>query len=203
MGALAPGEVVSLRSATILKVDPLTLNVVNVFFLLRVAIPLPNRVRLDVTPNQSHTSELMPTRNPVQFGADVTDHAKMEPERVTLTGTLTDTPLGLLAAAAAAVFPFQSRALNEYKKLKEIQESRELVFLATKLKYYTNMMIRRIVVNRTRDSGKAIDVTIDFEEVRIVSLAFGALVPDLEKIINDIGSNTIVEGGTQVAEAFG
>jgi len=131
---IGPGKVIRLKSATIVQIDPLRGGLIQAFVLLRSTIAVPGRVRFDVTRQQSHGTRIRPTRNPIQRGGTVTDHSIVEPDVVRLTGTITDTPLGL--GAFQTIFsPLtgKSRAVDEYRKLEEIAKARELIFLATSM----------------------------------------------------------------------
>lgn len=64
---------------------------------------------LDATINEQFTKEVEPTNNPVEEGVDITDHAIIKPEKLTIEGTISATPLsptsqiqGLATSVAAA-----------------------------------------------------------------------------------------------------
>ncbi|MGU2289621.1 phage baseplate protein [Pseudomonas aeruginosa] len=67
-------------------------------------------VRLDAVISENHVSTLKTTANPVESGAQVIDHAVLEPKTITITGTLVDhappgEPLPSLLAAGARRAP--------------------------------------------------------------------------------------------------
>jgi hypothetical protein len=202
MALIGPGQIVSLRSATILQQDPAGANVARIFFLLNAAIDVPQRVRYDVVSERTYTTRVQPTRNPVQFGADITDHARAVPPVIRLTGTISDTPLGAVAAVVAAVRPWRKRSIAEFRKLEEMRDKRELVTVATSLKFLSDMLITEVTERHTPQSGRALEISMILEKQRIVGPAIDLPVPDLDQILNDSGSTDAVEGGTQAAEVF-
>lgn len=206
MAFVGPGEVVKLRSVTILRFDPRNPGNVARFFLLNSSMDLKSgdRVRFDVTRTQNHTRSYRKTQRPIvagRLGAKVTDHVRREPDRFSLQGLLTDTPLQMPAAAQALVqWPFQSRAHDLYTQLEELADEREPVFVATSLKYYDSMVITRISCPRDANTGKAVVVDMELEEARIVSPFNMAEIVDLDSIL--YGSDRVVDGGSQSTEAF-
>lgn len=200
---VGPGKILTLRSATILKVDPRPTGLIEAFVLLNVAVDIPDRVRFDVTPNQSYSQRYTVTRNPVQRGADVSDHIKQEPASIRLTGILSDTPLGLVASLAAAARPLTRRSIEELKKLEDIANARETVLLATAIRYDADMVIEEIAINRDQTSGRAETISVTMSRVRIVGPATGGVEPDLDAILSTAGSSDVASAGTQIGEAFG
>lgn len=201
---IGPGKIVQLKSATIVQIDPLRGGLVQAFILLRSTLEVPGKVRLDVTDNQGHSRRVTPTQNPVQRGSTISDHSVISPDRVRLTGRITDTPLGL--GRLQTVFdPLtgRSRSVSEVEKLREIQNARDLVFLATSVSYYEDMIITDVQITKTTETGKALELAIDLQQLRIVGPEIGAVTPDLDSILGSSGSTDVVAGGTQVAEVFG
>jgi len=200
---IGPGKVIQLKSATIVQINPLTGGLVRAFVLLRSTLEQPGKVRLDVTNTQDHSGAVIPTRNPVQRGSVIADHSIQEPDRVTITGKITDTPIGRLVGAAWDPLTGRSRSVSEVEKLREIQSARDLVFVATSVRFYEDMIIRNVRVTKTSTTGKALELAIDLEQMTIVGPELDATAPDLDSILGGSGSTDTVSGGTQVAEVFG
>lgn len=92
-------------------------------------------VAVNVVLSEAHESRLTITRNPIEAGADVTDHAYIEPKRLTLD----------FADAGAAL---------TFAALVQFQESRVPFTAVSGLYVYTNMLIESLTADR--DPGTAL-----------------------------------------------
>jgi hypothetical protein len=109
-------------------------------------------VQLDVFVSEKHESALEITLNPVEFGADITDHAYSQPKKVMLD----------VADSSAAL---------TYQALVRFQESRIPFTLVTGLDIYRNMLIARLEADRDREFSNVLRCKVDLQEVIIVSSA--------------------------------
>lgn len=108
--------------------------------------PIP----VDVVMEEVHVSTLAITRNPVEFGADVTDHAYVEPKMLRMLCFIG----GGRAKAAAA-----------YNALVALQESREPFDVVTGLTLYRDMLIENITAPRHVDNKYVLEFSIDLLEI--------------------------------------
>lgn len=150
-------------------------------------------VALDVTVREVHESDLRITRHPVEFGADVSDHAIIEPKRLTLDAVTGSRPGGPAAIAAS------------FQALTRLQESREPIAVVTALSLYRNMLIERVTVDRDRMNGRVLAFRAELREVVIVDtetasgkLAAGRLQ---EGDARDRGAPTVQRGNTATRPA--
>lgn len=112
--------------------------------------------RLDVVVRERHESDLLITRNPVEFGADVSDHAIIEPKRLTLDAVAGSRP-GTPATIQAA-----------WQTIKRLQESRQPFTIVTALDVYRNMLVERLTVDRDKTYGRVLFFRAELREVIIV-----------------------------------
>lgn len=136
-----------------------------------------SQVKLDAVIKESHSSPIKITKNPVELGADITDHAIIEPKKVQIEGVVSDTPLGFEAAtqlvdSATSLFGSSdsegvTRSQQAYNELDGIKNNRELVEIQTGLKLYENMLITDIKVSQDKETSKAVFLNIDAEEIII------------------------------------
>ena len=140
---------------------------------------------LDVVTRIQHDGSSIVTDYTVEKGVNVADHSRPEPERVTIEGIVTDTPLD------APVFGFDGvRRENDggfllwngavrrrqavQDKLTQIRVAGDLVTVLTPSRKYPNMAIEMAqFVQESEMSGKT-EVTLEFRQVRTVSLQFVA-----------------------------
>ena len=111
---------------------------------------------IDVVLNEDHISELEITQNPVEFGADVTDHAYAQPKVVNLT---------------CATGQSRSEAAAAYQKLVALQESRVPFVLVTPIYIYRNMLIRSLNPTRDSQTSNILMFTAEIQEIILVNSA--------------------------------
>lgn len=125
--------------------------------------PIP----LDVVLEEVHRSELEITRNPIEFGADVTDHAYVQPKRLSLRAAIASQP-----GSAGVLFGLQgTRAAGAWQQLLLLQALREPFSIVTGLKVYSNMLIESLEATRDTDRSYILDFRAELTEVIIVSSA--------------------------------
>lgn len=136
----------------------------------------PVSIELDVTIDESHEWTLDVTTNPVETGAPISDHIQELPDRLTITGMITNTPL---TGSIIDIFSnaFQSlidgkgnddRVKTTFDLLRTMYEQRELVNVYTKYRIYENMALTSINIPRSSGIGDAINFTAQFMHIRIV-----------------------------------
>lgn len=113
--------------------------------------PIPVSVVL----TESHSSTLGITENPIETGAKITDHAYVEPKRLTLD----------FADANAAL---------TFNALVRFQESRVPFTVVSGLYVYTNMLIRSLKADRDDTFSRILKGSADIQEVIIVETAYAS-----------------------------
>lgn len=124
-------------------------------------------VPIDVILEEVHNSQLEITRNPIEFGADVTDHAYVQPKRLSMRGAVASTPgsPGVLFGLAG------TRAAGAWQQLLLLQALREPFSIVTGLKVYNDMLIESLEATRDPDKSFILDFRAELTEVIIVSSA--------------------------------
>lgn len=113
-------------------------------------------VPLDVVVREIHESDLTITTNPVEFGANVADHAYVEPKRLRLDAVAGSRP-GIAANVAGA-----------YQALQRLQEAREPFDVVTGLSLYRNMLVHRLIVDRDSKFARVLFFSAELQEILIV-----------------------------------
>ena len=137
------------------------------------------KIELDAVLSEDHKIEIKYTTNPVELGAEITDHAIVAPKRLTMVVQITDTPLGIAAVgelvdSVSNIFGSSTeenvtRSVAAYIKIKEIAETREPITIQTRLETYSNMLITNISTPTDKDTSRVALMTIQFTEIRIVN----------------------------------
>jgi len=119
---------------------------------------------IDLVLNETHVFESAITEHPVESGADITDHIRPLPLKLTLTGMFSDTSLSLLDNIERRTDgePHTIRAVQFFE---ELREKKYLVDISNRLKSYTNMAVSSVTFSRGTGSGKSIQMQVNFKEV--------------------------------------
>ena len=133
-------------------------------------------VKLDGVIRENHSAPIRIKKNPVEWGVDITDHAIIEPVKISIEGIVSDTPLGFdagieLLDSIDSLFgaaTYQTRSQHAFNSLTFFKNEREPIDVQTGLKLYKNMLITDIKVSQDKDTSKAVFLSIDCEEIIIV-----------------------------------
>ena len=154
-------------------------------------------IQLDAVLSETHNNVVKLSKNPVEFGAEITDHSIVEPKKITIVAEVSDTPLGT-AAFGELIDPVTSlfgtstsgnntRSSAAYNSLILLQEQREPIEVQTRLKLYTNMIITNISTSQDKNSSRMVGMVIALEEIIIVESQIVKLDP------KDLPSGTTTE----------
>src|SRR5262249_32286334 len=143
-------------------------------------------LEVDVTLNATHTRRAELTTNPVEQGADVTDHKRAAPVQLQIRGLYTDTPsnivdaIGDLADGGQGLqLPFGAttgqiaRSAEAYRLLAILLESADPVTVITDLEVLENMTMTSLVVTKDAQSSRALYFDATFEELRFAQTESG------------------------------
>lgn len=141
-------------------------------------------IELDATLSESHTSRVDATKHPVERGAKITDHLRNEPDSITITGFVSNTPISRAAqtravnvvgtdvqttAQQSSAFATPGYAEEAFAKLRDIQTKGVLVTVTTELRTYESMALVSLEVPRDKSVGDALVFTATFEQVQVVA----------------------------------
>ncbi len=128
-------------------------------------------LELDAVLDEGHSWEATVTTSPVEKGSDITDSIQMQPERLTVRGFVSDSPLVASATVAGVVNggAVGNRTQAVFELLRRLMEARELVTVYTKYRIYTDMAIKSVDIPRSPEVGEALEFTMEFVKVRLVS----------------------------------
>jgi hypothetical protein len=180
-------------TASIFAIDPVIGAAgVAVFILTDIAIPLPNRARLDLLKSSSATRSATIARSPLE--RSVADNIQLGPELVTVQGTLSANPLGL-GAQLGGFGSIIRRDLLELNKLRRFIDLREPMLLVIPARIYPSVAITSIT--ETHPGSNKVELSITFEEVRIISPLTVAGALDLDAML--AGASSTSNAGAQPA----
>lgn len=120
----------------------------------------------DAVFEESHTSEMEVTENPVDNGSSITDHTFMKQDRLRITAGVSNTPLRTTSDSYGIG---EVRAVNAHKALLDLQRTREPFIVVTGLKTYYNMVCTSISVIQDKDTCNALFFVAELRAIEIVS----------------------------------
>jgi hypothetical protein len=180
-------------TASIFAIDPVIGAAgVATFILTDIAIPLPNRARLDLLKSASATRPITVASSPVE--RSVADNIQLGPETVTIQGTLSANPLGL-GAQLGGFGSIIRRDLLELEKLRRFIALREPMLLVIPARIYPSVAITSMT--ETHPGSNKVELSISFREVQIISPLTVAGALDLNAML--AGSATTSNAGAQPA----
>ena len=177
------------NSVSIFPANPAGLGTFFGFVLVNTGVPVPNRVRLDLTTEYSFQRNVKPARSPIQ--ALVVDNLELEPVTLSVQGSLSANPLGYIESQLGAFGTAIRRDVRELKKLIAFQKLGEPVVVVTPIDVFTSMSIS---IRDTHVGTNSVDLDLSFEEVRIVSPVTVAGVTDLDAILAGADAESNVGG---------
>lgn len=129
-----------------------------------------DKIGLDCSITERHASTVELTRHAIEEGDDPVDHARKLPDRLSLDGLFSNTPVGKAEAEARGNTSVGASgyAQQQYGKLLELLKARRAVTIRTELRAYQNMVLVSLEVPRDSKIGDAIRFSATFEEIRFV-----------------------------------
>lgn len=125
------------------------------------------RLVFDAVFSTEHSSSLSITDHPVQSGANISDHAFEEAKVLTFDIGMSDVMESYYSGQFSGG---NSRSINAYIKLRELQSQRIPISVTTKLGVYTNMMLETIVAVDDNKTTEALRATVVLKQVFVTNV---------------------------------
>ena len=123
--------------------------------------------------NVNHTHTLTITSHPIQSGANITDHAYMEPVELNIKIIVSDAQPDFLKVDNLSEGYYtsnaQTRSIGAYKILRELQKQKRVFDVGTKFETYSNMMISSLVVSESSSNVNALDVNVTLQQILVAN----------------------------------
>ena len=151
---------------------------------------------IDARISENHNRTAQVTDYEIEDGTVISDHIKLDPLSLSITGFISDTPveffgsrdLGLKTKEAVdALFPSQTlknqanpeqegvipeadtkNPIDSWLYLDEVWKKRTPITVITSLQVYKNMIITSLSAPRNAEIGKSLEFNVDLREVRVV-----------------------------------
>lgn len=144
---------------------------------LIVSFPAPKETKIilkdgsviwfDCATDVNHTWPTKVTEYPVESGASVSDHMVNGNATFSVTGVFSDARMRKPDPKGNATLPDQPSQSDTYRALQKLRDDRIAFSLLTALDTYPNIVLKNM--GMPRDSGNALKVTMEFEQIRFVT----------------------------------
>lgn len=134
----------------------------------RSPTPTDTLIQLDASISEDHSVEAEVTEHPVEEGADISDHVRRKPDRLTIQGWISNHPILINASETAVGIAGgdpDKRAQDGYEVLERIAKVGTQVAVFTTLKTYPRMLVLSLRAPRDATRGGLLDVTIGLKEI--------------------------------------
>lgn len=116
----------------------------------------------------SHSQPLTITQNPIQTGANITDHAFLRPARVTMGIGMSDV---MDSYAPGMWVGNSSKSVSAFQVLDSLRAARIPLTVTTRLKTYTNMLIEDIRVDDSIKTLYGLSAVVEFQQIFVANVA--------------------------------
>lgn len=128
----------------------------------------PQLYVFDAVMRVGHSQPVVITQNPIQTGANITDHAFLRPARVTMGIGMSDV---MDAYAPGMWVGNSSKSVSAFQVLDNLRAARIPLTVTTRLKTYTNMLIEDIRADDSIKTLYGLSAVIEFQQIFIASVA--------------------------------
>ena len=130
----------------------------------------------DVTIEEMHTDEVVVTKHPVDFGAQISDHAYKNPAQVICTFGWSDSSRLINSLISGSILQGVTNVRDVYDRFLELMKKREVLTLSTGKRSYDAVIITKISTRTTADTESALILNVTFTEIirvaaQVVSLS--------------------------------
>ena len=137
-------------------------------------------IEFDATLEELHDWQNEVTQNPVEEGAPVSDHIIATPDKLRLSGVITNSPLrGEFAGQYFGGDTASPRIQTTFEALRALHEARDTITAYTKHAVYRDMAIQSISIPRNAQIGEEVQFTMELVNIRMVRTQMVALPPGI------------------------
>lgn len=127
-------------------------------------------IAIDAAITETHSFSGEITQFPVESGATIIDHKRINPITLSLECVVSDAPLGPIKQIRDNETAGQLPSVFVLAQLEELHKSAQPFDVTTSLRVYKNMQFTSIEVTREATSGKALAFTASLQQFDIVTV---------------------------------
>jgi|SRR5690606_8710692 len=114
-------------------------------------------IELDATITEEHRFVARVTNFPLEDGQYISDHVINEPDYVSISGVVSDTPFNFLSQG--------NRSIEAFNNLIQIHKEKRIITIVTGIKVYQNMIMTVLDVPRSIKTGQSLTFNLEFQKV--------------------------------------
>lgn len=119
----------------------------------------------DVVISEMHSDQVTVTNHPVDTGADLSDHAIIQPTTVTCTFAWSDSSRAINSALDGSILQGLETTKDVYEKLLALMRARQPLRLSTGKRAYENVIITALKTTSSVETESSAIIEITFQEV--------------------------------------
>ena len=123
--------------------------------------------------NETHNYSVTPTEQPIEVGANITDHAIVMPREISLSVIVGDI---YYSFSTPSSYNLSKRSSDALQRLNLLLVARNPLTVICNLAKYTNMLLVGITANQDKTSNSTLIATLDFKELLIVDSNSGSII---------------------------
>lgn len=139
-----------------------------------------DEIRIDVLRVETPNYQWLITNRPVEIGLNITDARIEQPTNLVMDCLITDDILELSVGSITSLLDGIDTWEDKRDKLFELKDKNKVVTVSTPFFTYSNMLIKSIRFERTKDTARALFFQIELQNVRFVASAISDI--DLSQI---------------------
>lgn len=179
-------------------------------------------LQLDATLSESHQYDNEISEFPVESGSNISDHIKQNPERITINGFITNTPVEVITENVSNVIqtsPGEAEVRSSERtgtsnrvelaqdallrisgrKIQGANQEPEIIDIITGLRVYTGMAMESLEIPRDASTGQTLRFTATFIKILTVE-SETVLIPNAIPAIVDKAQSKVDKGKQTVQE---
>lgn len=122
----------------------------------------------DVTFFERHQADIDITEQPIELGADITDHAFVKPLRLTVGGAVADVPLRLNPSFDTS--SSNARSSSAYQTILKSMYTRQMIRVQTGLANYPNMVMESLEAAQDKSTPDVFNFIMTLRQINVVSV---------------------------------
>lgn len=158
-------------------------------------------LELDCSISETHTYNSEISAYPVEDGSVITDHIRNLPERLSISGFITNNPVVQVQSSDITGEETVGNFVNlAFEEIQKIRNNREPVDIVTGLKVYSNMALESLTIPRSASIGDTFRFDANFVEIKIVNTET-VVIPNVTEDVADTAASTADNGKQSTSEA--
>ena len=147
-------------------------------------------LKMDITTGEDYTTSVEWTQHPREEGADATDNASLQLDRVSLRGVMTQTPI--IGGDTST-----DRLDAAQETLSRLVKDRIPLLVTTGLRVLEDYVATNLVITRSQATGQSFEFSIDLQELITVEAQFTEVEPAPVRADKAGAAAPATDGGTK------